>query len=97
MDQIDCEVRVPVRMQFIAEMIPIRSLSLVQVQSPYSMNGFSLQRANEATVILVQLHACKRTGRNAALHQVEMQVEAAVVLDILGRAKEWRVRSVLDK
>lgn len=74
---------VPIRTQFIVE--PIVSRSLVQVQSPYSMNCLGLKGKEEGE-LLIHLEALKRAGQ-AALNQVEMKVKTSIVLDILKRRK----------
>ena len=79
MHQVNCEIWMPVRVQPIIGKIV--SFSLEHIQPPYSMNRFALRRTTEAT--LIYLTGSKRAGQNAAFDQIKVQVQAAVVPDIL--------------
>ena len=83
MNQIYREIRMPMRMQFIAELTSSQSHSLIHVQSSYSMNSFALRGINEATELSIHLALFERTGQEATPYHVEVQVETAVGLHVL--------------
>ena len=60
MYQVDCEIWMPMRMKFIAELAS--NQSLVDVQPPRSMNGLVARMANETRKVAIQLVLFKRAG-----------------------------------